>query len=196
MLCNAGDRDPLTLPIGNKMMKTKAILLSAILAVGLAAGASTISGQPRGGAGGGMGPGWGPGMMGRDWPAGPRGMMGMGCPMFGFGYDDEATGFTEGRIAFIKAELGITDAQKAVWDGYAQTLKTNFVSMQGMHQQMRTLFEAKSPVERLDARIAAMDGRLNALKEMKPALAKLYEGLDSKHREKADELLTVVGCMM
>jgi hypothetical protein len=58
--------------------------------------------------------------------------------------------FTEGRIAFIKAELGITDAQNAVWDGYVQALKANLASMQSMHQQMRTLFDAKSPVERLD----------------------------------------------
>lgn len=178
-------------------MKRKAILLSAILTVGLAAGASIIAGQPRSGSGWGMmGRGWGPGMMGQDWSAGRRGMMGMGCPMFGFGLDDETNSFTEGRIAFIKAELGIMEAQKAVWDGYVQSLKTNFASMQGMHQQMLALLETKSPIERLDARITTMDERLKALKEMKPALVKLYDALDAKQREKADELLTVMGCMM
>ena len=177
-------------------MKRKAILFSALLAVGLAAGVSSISGQPRGERGWGMmGPGWGPGMW-RDGAGGPRGMMGMGCPMPGFGYDDEGASFTEGRIAFIKAELGITDAQRSAWDGYVQALKTNLASMQAMHQQMRTSFEAKSPVERLDARIAAMDGRLSALKEMKPALVKLHDTLDAKQRAAADELLTVMGCMM
>ena len=143
-----------------------------------------------------MGPAWGPGMMGRDRVGGPRGMMGMGCPMLGFGDDSEGASFTEGRIAFIKAELGITDAQKSAWDGYVQALKTNLASIQAMHQQMRTLFEAKSPVERLDARIAAMEGRVSAFKEMKPALAKLYDALDVKQRDAADELLTVMGCMM
>ena len=130
--------------------------------------------------------------MGRDRVGGPRGMMGMGCPMLGFGGDNEGASFTEGRIAFIKAELGITDAQKSAWDGYMQALKKNLASMQAMRQQMRTLFEAKSLVERLDARIAAMEGRVSALKEMKPALAKLCDALDAKQRDAADELLTVM----
>jgi hypothetical protein len=177
-------------------MKRKAILFSALLAVALAAGVSGISGQPRDEPGWGMmGPGWGPGIMGRDRMGGPRGMMGMGCPMMGFG-DDEFSSFTEGRIAFIKAELGITDAQKGVWDAYVQALKTNLASMEAMHQQMRNVFDAKSPVERLDATIAAMDGRLSAFKEMRPALAKLHDALDAKQREAANELLTIMGCMM
>jgi hypothetical protein len=178
-----------------RTMKRKAILLSALLAAGL--GVGNISAQPRGYQGWGMmEPGRGPGMMGRGWPGARGGMMGMGCPMLGFGDEDDSASFAEGRIAFIKAELGITDAQKSAWDGYVQALKTNLASMQAMHQQMRTLFEAKSPVERLDARIATMEGRLSALKEMKPALATLHETLDVKQREAADELLTVMGCMM
>jgi hypothetical protein len=185
----------LMLTNGIRTMKRKAILLSALLAAGL--GVGNISAQPRGSDGWGMmEPGWRSGMMGRDWPRGRVGMMGMGCPMLGFGDDDDGASFAEGRIAFIKAELGITDAQKSAWDGYVQALKTNLASMQAMHQQMRTLFDAKSPVERLDARIATMEGRLSALKEMKPALAKLYDALDAKQREAADEFLTVMGCMM
>jgi hypothetical protein len=31
---------------------------------------------------------------------------------------------------------------------------------------------------------------------MRPALAKLYNALDGKQHDKADELLTVMGCMM
>ena len=54
-----------------------------------------------------MGPGYGPGMMGNYGP----GMMG-GCPMMGSTTDGQVSTFAEGRIAFLKAELGITDAQK------------------------------------------------------------------------------------
>jgi hypothetical protein len=143
-----------------------------------------------------MEPGYGPGMMGRAWPGARHGMMGMGCPMLGLGDEDEGASFAQGRIAFIKAELGITDAQKAVWDSYVEALKSNLANMQAMHQQMRRLLEAKTPVERLDGRIAAMEARLSSLKDMKPALAKLYEALDAKQREAADDLLTVMGCMM
>lgn len=41
------------------------------------------------------------------------------CPMMGA---DTAT-HAEGRIAFLKAELAITDAQKVAWDGYAAGLR-------------------------------------------------------------------------
>jgi hypothetical protein len=158
----------------------------------------------RGGNGPGMGPGYGPGMMGPGMMGpgyGPGrgsgwGMMGGGCGMMGTTADGRAETFGTGRIAFLKAELGITDAQKAAWDGYADALKRNLQSMQGMWQTMQAVFEAKTPVERLDARVTAMESRLAALKEVKPALASLYAALSDDQKKKADELLTEMGCMM
>ena len=58
----------------------------------------------------------------------------------------------------MKAELAITDAQKGAWDAYADAIKRNLHSMQDMASTMRTVFEAKTPVERLDAHLAAMEG--------------------------------------
>ena len=51
---------------------------------------------------------------------------------------------------------------------------------------MVKVMEAKTPVERLDAHIAAMDGRLASLKEVKPALAALYGALSDEQKKKAD----------
>jgi hypothetical protein len=136
------------------------------------------------------GPGYGPGMM-----SGMMGMMG-GCPMMGTTAEGRAQTFVNGRIAFLKAELGITEAQKAAWDAYADALKRNLQGMQGMWQTMQAVFEAKTPVERLDAHVAAMEGRLTALKDVKPALASLYAALNDEQKKKADELLTGMGCMM
>lgn len=138
-----------------------------------------------------MGPGYGRGMMGNYGP----GMMG-GCPMMGTTTDGKVSTFAEGRIAFLKAELGITDAQKSEWDAYAEKIKGNLQNMQGMWQTMKTVFDAKTPADRLDAQIAAMDSRLAALKEIKPALAKLYAALSDEQKKKADEVLTAMGCMM
>jgi hypothetical protein len=69
------------------------------------------------------------GMGMRDMPMGPGTMMGPGmmgmmrmmgdCPMMGMMMGADTSTFTEGRIAFLKAELAITDAQKAVWEAYA-----------------------------------------------------------------------------
>jgi hypothetical protein len=147
----------------------------------------------RGGRGPGMmyGQGFGPGMMGPGYGPGM-----MGCPMTGISTDGQASTFAEGRVAFLKAELGITDSQKVVWDAYAETIKRNLQSMQGMWQAMKSVFEAKTPTDRLDAQIASMETRLAALKEIKPALAKLYAALSAEQKKKADEVLTGMACMM
>ena len=118
-------------------------------------------------------------------------MMGRNCPMMGAG-----ASHTEGRVAFLKAELAITDAQKAIWDGYAAALGKNLQAMQAMRGGMMKMMEAKTPVERLDARIATMEGRLASLKDVKPSLAALYAALSDEQKKKADPILTGMGCMM
>lgn len=135
-------------------MKPTNLVMTALVAAGLlAAGAPLRAQQP------GMGmrdmP-MGPGMM-----MGPGGMMGMmrmmgDCPMMGMMMGADTSTFAEGRIAFLKAELAITDAQKAAWETYAAALKNNLQGMQAMRENMAKVMEAKTPVERLDAHIAAM----------------------------------------
>ena len=168
----------------------KKTLFVSIVAVGLALGLTHATAQPRG-------PDMmGPNMMDRGSPMGRGGMMSMmgGCPMMGA--DGQALAFIDGRIAFLKAELAITDAQKAAWDAYAEATKRNLESMQGMWQTMRAVFDAKTPVERLDAHLAAMESRTKVLKDVKPALARLYEALSADQKKKADDILTGMGCMM
>ncbi len=162
--------------------------------------AAPAQGMPQGGMMGMMqGGGMMGGMMGGSMMGGMQGgmqgggMMGMrNCPMFSGG----AAAHAEGRIAFLKAELGITDQQKGVWDAYAAAVKKNLEGMQAMRETMMKVMQAKSPVERVDARIAGMESRLGALKEMKPALTALYAALSDDQKKKADELLTGMGCMM
>jgi hypothetical protein len=122
-----------------------------------------------------------------------RGMMGMmGCAMMGYG----GTAHIAGRIAFLKAELGITDAQKEPWDAYASALRQMLESMQSMHQTMMQVMHLGTPVERLDTRIGAMEGMIGKLKEIRPALANLYAALTEDQKKKADELLTGMACMI
>ena len=128
-------------------------------------------------------------VLAQESPAGMRGgMMGM--------MESCGAAYSEGRIAFLKAELAITDQQKGVWEAYAAAIKKNLEGMQGMRATMMKVMEAKSPVERLDAHVVAMESRLAALKELKPALGNLYSTLSEDQKKKADELLTGMGCMM
>jgi len=136
--------------------------------------------------------------MGMDGMPMGRGMMRMmgDCPMMGMMIGADTSTFAEGRIAFLKAELGITDAQTAAWEVYAGALKKNLQAIQAMRQTMMKVAEAKTPTERLEAHIAAMDGRLASLKEVKPSLAALYAALGAEQKKKADQILTGMGCMM
>jgi LTXXQ motif family protein len=169
-------------------MQRKSLVVS-VIAVGVALSTGYALAQ--------RGPGWD---MGAGMQMG-RGMMGMmdmmsGCPMMGMGGQGQSSAFVEGRIAFVKAELAITDAQKGAWDAYADAIKRNLHSMQDMASMMRAVFEAKTPVERLDAHLAAMEGRIKALQDVKPTLVKLYEELTAEQKRKADEILTAMGCMI
>ncbi len=126
-------------------------------------------------------------MMGKMMQGG--GMMGMmaNCPMMGGG---------QKTADAMKTELGITDAQKPVWEGFAAAQTKAHAGMQDMQQSMKKMMEAKSPVERLDARLGAMEKHLIALKELKPPLAALYASLSDEQKRKAETALAGVGCMM
>jgi hypothetical protein len=140
------------------------------------------------------------GMMGMgmmdQMPGSMMDMMGANCPMMGMMHATDTSAFPEGRIAFLKAELGITDAQKSVWETYASVLKKNIEGVQVTRQTMMKVMQASSPVERVDARISMMEGRLATLKEIKPVLATLYNALSDHQKKKADQLLIGMGCMM
>lgn len=133
------------------------------------------------------------GMMGKGMmPGGMMEKMGKQCPMMGAG---DAETHAAGRIAFIKAELAITDAQQTVWESYATALKKKLESMKAMHAGMMARMKAKSPLDRLSAHISAMEDRLAGLKEEKPALEKLYAVLSEEQKTKADKVLIGMGCM-
>jgi hypothetical protein len=141
-----------------------------------------------------MGPGIGRGKMGRGMMQG--GMMGRDCPMMGMMTGGGENTFAKGRIAFLKAELGITDGQKTVFDAYAAALKDNLESMRGMHQAMMGAMSSETPVERLDAHLGMMENRMASLKEVKPKLQVLYAALSDDQKKKANTVLTGMGCMM
>ena len=104
--------------------------------------------------------------------------------------------YKAGRIAFLKAELDITDAQKDAFDKYAQALADNLDKMHTMRQGMMGKKAIKSPVERLEAHLSMMEKRIASLKALKPALGNFYATLSDAQKEKADAILTGMGCMM
>ena len=187
------------MPITRKLLIASALL--AIAATGTVAKAQAQSPQApmmgynmMGGPGmmgnsyGVMGPGMmgygdmGPGMMG-------NGMMGPGM-MMGYGP------MMQGQLTYLKAELGITDAQKAVWDGYVDAVQARSAAMQGMHATMMQAWQSGTALDRMEAHLQAMQSMLDSMKAIKPATETLYNALTDAQKKKADLLLGNGCCMM
>ena len=110
------------------------------------------------------------------------GMMGGGGAMM-------PPGHIEGRIAFLKAELAITDVQTPQWDSYAATMRAN---SKGMQDAMAKMMQAGMPTTapgRADAMIQMMTARLDGMKSSAAADKALYAVLTESQRKTADDLM-------
>lgn len=140
-----------------------------------------------------MGPGaGGPGMMGSGGMMGGdrMGNMGrmMGMSMMGAGMRPGAE-HIEGRLAFLKAELKITEAQTADWNAFADAVRANAKAMADTHRQVMSQGVPKALPERLALEQKAMTGHLDAFKKTTEALDKLYGSLDANQKKNADEII-------
>ena len=173
-------------------LRTNLLAVCMTLAV-----AATPAFAQQGGQGGGMkgmdGPGQGKGMM-------QGGMMGQGkgnCPkmsgMMGRGMMGKgmmhSRPMMEARLAYIKSDLEITDAQMDVWNAYADAFRKRHDAMAGMHSDMMAAKNGGTAVERLDARIKATEAKLDSLKALKMPTDNLYNALSDNQKKKADALL-------
>lgn len=141
--------------------------------------------------GGGM---MGPGMMGYG-GTGP-GMMGygmgpgmMGYHMMGPGMMMSYGPMMQGQLTYLKAELGITDAQNAAWQAYVDAVQARSTTMQAMHATMMQAWQSGTALERMDAHLNAMQSMLDSMKAIKPATEALYKLLTDEQKKKADLLL-------
>ncbi len=96
----------------------------------------------------------------------------------------------EGRIAFLKAELGITPQQQAQWDKLAQVMRDNAKELDANFAQMRVQAgtETHNAVQRLETQ-----GRFAALKAQQStrflaAFRPLYDNLSEQQKQAADQL--------
>lgn len=135
---------------------------------------------------GGWWPGWG---MGR----GMMGGYGWGGGMMGYG-PETMMDRVDGRLAFMKTELKITDAQSGAWDEFAkvfrQTSETHNQLMTSMMKEMQDGSFFKKPLpERLQYQQTLMESRVEDIKTIRDALDKLYKALDDSQKKSADEIV-------
>jgi hypothetical protein len=141
------------------------------------------------------------------WTWGPRGMMGygfMGPGMMGYGMGPWMMGaggsaeamcnamgsHIDGRLAYIKAELKVTDAQESLWNAYAVAARDNAKAMTGRCTTMMGKRDTQIGLpDRLDQNEQLMAAQLDAMRTVDKALKPFYAALSDDQKKTADQLL-------
>ncbi len=115
-----------------------------------------------------------------------RAMMGQ----YGMGAMGIMTGHVEGRLAFLKTELKITDAQLPLWNAVADAIRANAKTMGAMMSGGMMASRQTSPLpDKLALREKMMSTHLEALRKFTAAVDPLYAVLSPEQKKTADQLL-------
>lgn len=95
----------------------------------------------------------------------------------------------EGRLAFLKAELKITEAQLSPWNALADVMRANAKAMQSARGAMMQPAKPLSAPDRMDQHVKTLTGHLDAARSAVIAVKTLYGALNSDQRKTADALL-------
>ena len=109
------------------------------------------------------------------------------CGMGGMGTIDRV----EGRIAFLRTELKITDTQSPAWNAFAETLRNNAKSLGEVRASMMSQAGTapQTLVDRLTLQEKWLAARLEGTRAMKSALTNLAGTLSDDQKKTADQLL-------
>jgi hypothetical protein len=171
-----------------KMLSIGAVLMTAVPA--FADDAHHPSGTENGATSDSVAPGGQPGMNSGGMMS--ANMMNMMSSMMGSMMAPE---HVEGRIAFLKTELKITDSQQGLWDTFAEALRHSAQANAGMMRDMQSAMmpsqgaTADVLLQRLDTQERILTAHLESLRAMKAALQPLYATFDEPQKRAADELL-------
>lgn len=161
-------------------MRTSIVTLTAALALGAAAAMSGAQAQMR--------QGTGPGTMRGD---GCEAGMGMMCmmgeqPRMGMMGQANMTQRVEQRLAALKTQLKITEAQTKAWDAYAAAVRDAANAMSGQRQAFMGQMRGAALPQRLDFHEAMLVSHLEQLRKTKAAVAALYAVLSDDQKKTAD----------
>jgi len=118
------------------------------------------------------------------------------CRMMGEGMN--MTAHVEQRLGAIRSELNITSAQSQAWDAYASALRGVAANMDNMRASMMAGHQGNatmSPIARLDRHEHMLEAMRDNVRTLRPALERLYAGLSTEQKQKADTLLSPQGMM-
>jgi hypothetical protein len=133
--------------------------------------------------------------------SGQQSMMG-GMPMMGMmhmigmmGPGMATIDRVDGRIAFLRTELKITDAQASAWSAFADALRTNAKTLGEVRASMMpqpgssAQPQSSTLAARLDLQERWLLARLEGTRTIKTAFTNLHGTLSDEQKKTADELL-------
>jgi len=136
------------------------------------------------------------GMMGQDRPAGMMGrdtneMMSMMRNMMTMmsAQSGMMASNIEGRIASLKTELKITDAQAPAWNRFAEAMRAAAGSMGNMYEQMMQSGPAAILPARLERREKMIATHLSRVRALQDALKPLYASFNDDQKKIADGMM-------
>ena len=91
----------------------------------------------------------------------------------------------EGRIAFLKTELKITDAQLPQWNAFADALRS---SMTALHAAMQSMMQANGRAtapDQMERQVAVLSSHLDSAKAGLAAVKPLYAALSDEQKKTA-----------
>ena len=99
-------------------------------------------------------------------------------------------GHVEGRLAFLKTELKITQGQLPLWNAVADAIRANAKSMSGMSSGgMMGSGQATTLPDKLAVREKIIAAHLDGLRRFAAAVDPLYATFTPEQKKTADELL-------
>ena len=128
----------------------------------------------------GMGPGSGMGMM--------HGGMMQGGMMHGMMMGPGK--HLEGRLAFVRAELAITEAQTPAWNAFADAVRKATKDMMASMPMMHANAADAGWLAGLERHEKMMASHLDGLRAIRSAAQPLYAALSDEQKKNADELLS------
>lgn len=94
----------------------------------------------------------------------------------------------EGRIAFLKAELQITDKQMADWNAFADSLRSGRQHLVDA-RKLLVMDDNTNSADRIEHYERHLAERLEAVKSARTAFTKLYPTLNEAQKQTADTIL-------
>jgi protein CpxP len=94
----------------------------------------------------------------------------------------------EARIKQLHTQLGITPAQDAQWQQFAQTMRDNAREMDQVVQQRAQQFSSMNALQDLQSYEQIAEAHVQHLQKLIPAFQELYASMSPEQKTRADEV--------